>query len=107
MDLFRGLAICSALIKVVWTKKLKQKVDEEILLLATVMNFNLLKAIKEERLTQRDFARLVGDHESIVSRIVTGVWVADEKRKILYSKTLGRKVQELFQEREKSDAHQD
>ncbi len=60
------------------------------------MNFELLRAIKEENLTQREFARLVGDHESIVSRVINEIWNIDERRKIRYSKALGRKVREVF-----------
>jgi plasmid maintenance system antidote protein VapI len=65
------------------------------------MNFALLKAIKEERLTQREFARLVGDHESVVSRVINEIWVIDEMRKIRYSKVLRRKPEELFPMRHK------
>lgn len=60
------------------------------------MNFELLKTIREKGLTQRDFSRLVKDHESIVSRVINGVWNPDEVRKIRYSKVLGKKVDELF-----------
>jgi len=62
------------------------------------MNFKLLKAIREKGLTQRDFALLVDDHESVVSRIITGVWVPDEIRKLKYARILGRKPKELFGE---------
>lgn len=62
------------------------------------MNFKLLRAIKEEKLTQRDFAKLVGDHESMVSRIINGVWNVDAMRRIRYSKVLGRKPEDLFPE---------
>jgi len=60
------------------------------------MNFKLLKAIREQGLRQKDLAKLVGDHESVVSRIVTGVWNPDDRRKIIYSKALGCKPEELF-----------
>jgi len=60
------------------------------------MNFELLRAIKEKGFTQRDFATLVKDHESIVSRIVNGVWIPDPARKIRYAKVLGKKVEDLF-----------
>ena len=62
------------------------------------MNFELFKAIRDKGLRQRDFARLVGDHESVVSRIINGVWNADELRKIRYAKVLGRKPSEIFSE---------
>lgn len=60
------------------------------------MNFELLRAIKEQKLSQREFAKIVGDHESVVSRIINGIWNADEVRKYRYSKALGRKHDELF-----------
>ena len=60
------------------------------------MNFELLRAIKESKISQRDFARIVGDHESVVSRIINGIWNPDEVRKIRYSKALGHKPEELF-----------
>jgi transcriptional regulator with XRE-family HTH domain len=60
------------------------------------MNFNLLKALKEKNLTQRDLARIINEHESVVSRIINGIWNPDEARKIKYAKALGRKPEELF-----------
>ena len=62
------------------------------------MNFRLLRALKEKKLSQRDFARIVGDHESVVSRIINGVWNADVERRIRYSRALGVKLEELFPE---------
>lgn len=60
------------------------------------MNVKLLLAIRGQGLTQREFSRLVGDHESVVSRIVNGVWVPDEMRKIRYAKALRKRVDDLF-----------
>ena len=60
------------------------------------MNFKLLKAIREQGLRQKDLAKLVGDHESVVSRIVTGVWNPDDLRKFRYAKAFGRKPEDLF-----------
>ena len=60
------------------------------------MNFELLKAIREQGLRQKDLAKLVDDHESVVSRIVNGIWNPDKVRKIKYAKALGRKPEELF-----------
>ena len=60
------------------------------------MNFKLLKAIKEKKYNQREFAQIVGDHESVVSRIINGVWNPDEGRKIKYARALGHKPEELF-----------
>ena len=60
------------------------------------IRFKLLKALKEEGLKQKEYAKLVGDHPSIVSRIVNGIWNPDERRKIKYAKALGRKPEEIF-----------
>ena len=60
------------------------------------MSFELLKAIRESGLRQRDFARVVGDHESLISRVVNGVWNLDEIRKTRYAKALGKRVEDLF-----------
>ena len=62
------------------------------------MNFSLLKKIRESGMKQRDFARAVGDHETVVSRIVNGVWNADPMRKSLYSKVLKCKIEDIFSE---------
>jgi transcriptional regulator with XRE-family HTH domain len=61
-----------------------------------MINFGLLRAIKESGFTQRDFSALVGDHESVVSRIVNGIWIPDPVRKIRYAKILRKKVEDLF-----------
>jgi hypothetical protein len=60
------------------------------------MNFELLKSIRQMGLRQRGFAKLVGDHESVVSRIINGTWNADEVRKIKYARVLGKKPEEIF-----------
>lgn len=60
------------------------------------MNWELLRAIKEKGLSQRDFSKVVGDHESVISRIVNGIWVPDQKRKLKYAKALRKKAEELF-----------
>ena len=60
------------------------------------VNFELLRAIRERGLRQKDFAKMVGDHPSVVSRIVNGVWNADEPRKVRYAKALDRNPEELF-----------
>jgi transcriptional regulator with XRE-family HTH domain len=61
-----------------------------------MINFELLKAIREKGLRQRDFAHLAGEHESVISRIINGTWNVDRMRKIKYSKILGKKPEELF-----------
>jgi transcriptional regulator with XRE-family HTH domain len=56
----------------------------------------LWAAIREKGLLQKEFARIVGDDPSVVSRIITGQWNPDEMRKVRYAKALGMKVEELF-----------
>ena len=59
-------------------------------------NIKLLSAIRERGFRQNDFARVVGDHFTFVSRVVNG-WVnLDEARKARYAQTLGKKPSELF-----------
>ena len=62
------------------------------------MHFNLKLwiAIKEKGLTQKEFAKLVGDHFTFVSRVVNGWINLDEKRKAKYAQVLGQKVDHLF-----------
>jgi transcriptional regulator with XRE-family HTH domain len=62
------------------------------------MNFELLKAIRLKGMTQREFAALVGDHESVVSRIIAGIWLPDHERMERYAKVLGKGVEEIFAE---------
>ncbi len=65
------------------------------------MNFELLKSIRQMSLRQRDFAKLVGDHESVVSRIINGIWNADDLRKIKYARVLGKRPDEITHHRPK------
>jgi transcriptional regulator with XRE-family HTH domain len=59
-------------------------------------HFNLLKAIRCKGLRQKDFAKLVGDDPSVVSRIINGTWRPDEERKIRYAKALKCRPEDLF-----------
>ncbi len=61
------------------------------------MNIELLTEIKRKGLSQRTFAQIVGDHETLVSRVINGHWNLDPARKAKYAKVLGCKVQELFE----------
>jgi ribosome-binding protein aMBF1 (putative translation factor) len=61
-------------------------------------NGRLWEAIRARGLNQRQFSHLVKDHESIVSRIITGQWKIDEERKYRYAKALRVKPEELFVE---------
>jgi transcriptional regulator with XRE-family HTH domain len=58
----------------------------------------LLLAIRKRGLTQRDFAKLVNDNETVVSRAVRGTWNLDEGRKLRYARALRMKVGDLFGE---------
>ena len=61
-------------------------------------NFELLRAIKEKGWTQRDFAQIVGEHPSKVSRIITGTWNPSTETQIKYSKVLKMNRDFLFRE---------
>ena len=66
------------------------------------VNQKLWAAIREKGLKQKDFARLVGDDPSIVSRIITGQYNVDELRMLRYARALGLKPEELFPETQRS-----
>ena len=59
-------------------------------------NGKLWAAIRAKGLFQRDFAKIVGDDEAVVSRAVTGRLNLDEARKIRYARALGLRPEELF-----------
>ena len=61
-------------------------------------NLKLLNAIRTKGLNQKDFARLVGDNDCMISRVVRGWMNLDDKRKLKYAKVLNCKVDELFGE---------
>lgn len=61
-------------------------------------NLRLLTAIRERGMRQVDFARIVGDHFTFVSRVINGWINLDDRRKARYAKTLGKSIQELFEE---------
>lgn len=65
-------------------------------LVEVIVRINLLVAIKKKGISQRQFAHLVGEHESIVSRVITGKWNPDNKQREKYAKILGEKVSALF-----------
>ena len=62
------------------------------------IRFNLLKKIKENGLHQKDFAELVGDDPSVVSRVINGVWNPGPLRKARYAKVLRCKPDEIFED---------
>ncbi len=59
-------------------------------------HLKLLMAIRESEMRQVDFARVVGDHFTFVSRVVNGWINLDDRRKAKYAKALGKSVGELF-----------
>lgn len=61
-------------------------------------NAKLWAAIRQRGMLQKDFARIVEDDPSIVSRIVTGQWNPDPQRKARYARALGMEVKEIFEE---------
>jgi len=62
----------------------------------TKINFALLKKIKLQGLRQRDFAQIVNEDESVISRVVNGVWNPSEAQRIRYARALKCKVSEIF-----------
>ncbi len=59
-------------------------------------NIKLLSAIRERGFRQVDFARVVGDHHTFISRVING-WVnLDDARKAKYARALGKESKELF-----------
>lgn len=61
-------------------------------------NLDLLVAIREKGLRQRDFARLVGSSDAIVSGVIRGRLNLNEADKARYAKALGRKATDIFPE---------
>jgi transcriptional regulator with XRE-family HTH domain len=61
-----------------------------------MMRWELLRAIKEQGLTQREFAKLVNEHESVISRIITGTWNPDARQRLQFAKTLKKAPEQLF-----------
>jgi hypothetical protein len=61
-------------------------------------NIKLLSAIRERGFRQIDFAKVVGDHHTFISRVVNG-WVnLDDVRKAKYARVLGKETTELFED---------
>ncbi len=56
----------------------------------------LWEAIRLAGLTQAEFARLVGEPASTVSRVVTGQWNLPPTKQMKWAKALGRKLEEIF-----------
>ena len=61
-----------------------------------VGNLKLLVAIRRRGLRQGEFAKLVGDSASLISRVINGRENLDEERKLRYARTLKCHPEELF-----------
>lgn len=61
-------------------------------------NYGFWKAIKENGLSQKEYAALVGVHETVISRIINGYYNVTKIQRIKYSKALGKSPDELFPE---------
>ena len=59
-------------------------------------NVKLLAAIRERGFRQVDFAKVVGDHHTFVSRVINGWINLDEPRKAKYARALGKETSELY-----------
>ena len=60
------------------------------------MNFELYRIMRSRGLRQRDLAKLVGEHESVTSRVINGIWNPDEQQKESYAKALEVDVADIF-----------
>ena len=60
------------------------------------MDARVLVAIRERGIRQRDLARIVGISETIISRVVNGIYNPDEVLQARIAKVLKRKPEELF-----------
>lgn len=63
------------------------------------MNFDLLKAIKEKGLSQKDFAYLAKDHPSVVSRVISGKQQISRHKQLRYAKALRQRPEDLFRDK--------
>jgi predicted XRE-type DNA-binding protein len=61
-------------------------------------NLNLLIAIRQVGIRQRDFAKLVGVNESIISSVINGRINLRASEKLKYARALKRKPEGIFPE---------
>jgi plasmid maintenance system antidote protein VapI len=59
-------------------------------------NLNLLIAIREQGLRQKDFAKILNVHPTTISSVINGRLNLPDAEKIRYAKTLGKKVEDIF-----------
>ena len=60
------------------------------------VNFSLLVAIRAQGLKQMEFAKIVGQDPSVVSRVISGVYNLNEEWEERYAKALNMKREDLF-----------
>ena len=60
------------------------------------VNFKLLIALKKKGLSQKIFAELVGQHRSVVSRVVSGVYNLNDQQEKRYAKVLNMRREDIF-----------
>ncbi|WP_419659685.1 putative DNA-binding protein, lambda repressor-like [Desulfosarcina variabilis str. Montpellier] len=62
------------------------------------MNYNikLFAAIKRSGLSQKEFARIIGEQPSTVSRVINGWFNLNDHGKAKYAHFLGCDVEEIF-----------
>ena len=61
-----------------------------------MVQVNLLIALRVLGLKQKDFAKLVGQHPSVISRVITGVYNLNRDQEEIYANALGVPRDELF-----------
>ena len=61
-------------------------------------NYKLHRAIRENRLYQKDFAKLVGSNDTKVSQVINGRYLLTPTEKLQWSRALNRKREEVFDE---------
>jgi len=59
-------------------------------------NLKLLTAIRKKGMSQKDFAKKVGEHETTISRIICGWFNIDDAKKEKFARILEREVNEIF-----------
>lgn len=63
-----------------------------------MLNEKLQQAIRKRKLTQRDLARITGESETYISKVVHGERVPDPARRYAWARILRVKVGDIFGE---------
>ncbi len=64
-----------------------------------MINFELLRALKDKGLRQNEFARLVHEDPATVSRVINSILMPKPQRRRKYAHVLGKTVDELWPKR--------